>query len=678
MKIRQLLFFIVVLAGFFSCEDVELLDTTNPSVVVTYPFTLSVVSEIVSITCAAADNDSLKKVILWIDGVETEIVDSLAPYVLPWNTIPYSDSSSHSITVIAHDMSGNIALSSPIQVVVDNSTAFPSPINILSVSYTDSEMLIKINQSIDLDFKGYLFLYSEIENGEKYLLSDTNFVQKDTTLTLTDFNPSISRWYWVKVFDIHGFSTLGEGYNVTDEIPNPVKLYPISYEDNSLLIRWNSTGESDFSSYAIYESEHYDMKDSVLIYDSIDRLDTSFNYSNIENNTYKYYQIMVNDYWQLYSLSNIKIGNSWTRFSKSYGDQNFDYGRSVIQTENEDYIFLGYNSALGNSANNISLKKTDSHGDIIWEQDMNFSQTDKAYNLISTSDGSYIIVGQSTSISNGSSDVLLLKTNSFGIVEWNMHYGDDQDNIGQSVYQTLDDGFIICGHTVSPNTGFNYVYLLKVNADGEEEWSQSYGGEGHDYGYSVLQDLDSGYIIAGVSRSAGDSNGDGFLMKTDSNGNQLWFKTIGGSLAEIIYDVKPSTDGGFILIGHTSSYGNGANDAYLIKVNQVGEIQWSQTFGAAGTDYGRTVSQTSDGGYFIGGYSDSFGSGGFDPWWIKVDQNGNYEKDQVYIDNGDSRVFSGSQTLDGGFVMVGYTVPENQNHPDILLIKMDSQGRLFD
>ena len=134
-----------------------------------------------------ANNDSLKKVTLWINGIETNVVDSIAPYVLPWNTISYPDSSSHSITITAHDMSGNIAMSSPIQVLVDNRTAFPNPVNISSIIYTESEMVIKINPSIDDDFKGYLYLYSEIENGEKYLLSDTNFVQKDTILTLTNF-----------------------------------------------------------------------------------------------------------------------------------------------------------------------------------------------------------------------------------------------------------------------------------------------------------------------------------------------------------------------------------------------------------------------------------------------------------------------------------------------------------
>ena len=678
MRKRICILFLICFYCFFSCEDVEEVDNTSPSVTITYPFNLSVVSEVLNITCAATDNDSLKKIILFIDGEETDIIDSIAPFVLSWNTFSYIDSSSHSITLEAHDMSGNTAYSTPIQVIVDNSEAFPKAVNIVSISYTDTEMMIKINQSLDIDFKGYIFLYSEIENGEKYLLNDTNFVQKDTILYLTDFNPSIPRWYWVKVVDIYDLSTLGDGYYVQDKDPEPVSLYPISFEDNSFIVSWSKTSDIDFGSYLIFESEYSDMRDSILIYDSIDSSDTSFIYNNIEIDKYKYYQIMVQDYWGLNSLSNIKIGSSWTRFLKSYGDQNYDYGRSIVQAGNGDYIILGYNSLLGNAANNISLKRLDNEGEVIWENDINLSQTDKGYDLLSISDGDLIIVGQRTSISNGSSDILLMRTNSFGTVEWEYEYGTAQDDIGSSIYQTIDGGFIICGQTVSPNTGFNHVYLLKVNSDGIEEWDRSFGGEGDDNGYAVLQTLDGGYIISGVTRSHGDSNGDGFLMKTDSDGNQLWYKSYGGNLTEIIYDVQSTNDGGFILIGHTNSYGSGANDAYVIKVNSFGEPEWSQTLGSDGTDSGRSGSQTLDGGYFISGYSDSYGNGGFDSWWIKIDQDGNYERDETYGGSGDDRTFSGIQTIDGGYAMVGYTKSNSQNIPDIFVIKMDSRGKVFD
>ena len=125
---------------------------------------------------------------------------------------------------------------------------------------------------------------------------------------------------------------------------------------------------------------------------------------------------------------------------------------------------------------------------------MNLSQTDKGYSLISTIDEDLIILGEKTSVVNGSSDISLIRTNSFGTIEWELEYGTDEDEIGRSIEQTVDGGFIISGQTVSPNTGFNFVYLLKINSQGVEEWEKSYGGEGDDIAYSVMQDVDGGYL----------------------------------------------------------------------------------------------------------------------------------------------------------------------------------------
>ena len=662
----------------FSCEDKEKVDTTNPSVTITYPFNLSVVSEIVPISCAAADNDSIKKVVLWINGVETETIDSIAPYILNWNTLSYADSSSHSITIVAHDLSGNISISTPIQVIVDNRTAFPNPINVKSISYTDTEMTIRINQSKELDFRGYIFLFSEIENGEKFSLSDTIFSRKDTTLFLSEFNPSIPRWYWLKVIDNYGLSTTGEGYLVHDANPLPVNLYSVQYLETDFLIKWTKTKDIDFKSYQVFESDYSDMSDSILIFDSIDSTDTTFWHENTTENRYKYYRVTLQDYWGLQSHSNTKCGSSWVRFYKTYGNQNYDFGRSIIQTENGDYIALGYTSILGNSANNIMLKRINSIGELIWEQEMNFSQTDKGNSLISIEGEDLIILGERTSVVNGSSDISLVRTNSFGTIEWELEFGTNQDEIGRSIKQTIDGGFIVSGQTVSPNTGFNYVYLLKINSQGIEQWEKSYGGEGDDIAYSVIQDIDGGYIVAGVTRSNGDSDGDGFLMKTDTDGNQIWYKTYGGNQTDIFYEVNSTNDGGFLLVGQTNSYGNGANDAFLVKVSSNGDTEWTQTFGSTGTDYARSGSQTIDGGYFFTGYSDSYGEGGFDVWWVKIDQNGNFERDGVYGYGSDDRAYSGIQTIDGGYVITGFTKSNNQNIPDLLIIKIDSRGNVFD
>ena len=167
-------------------------------------------------------------------------------------------------------------------------------------------------------------------------------------------------------------------------------------------------------------------------------------------------------------------------------------------------------------------------------------------------------------------------------------------------------------------------------------------------------------------------------MKTDTDGNQIWYKTYGGNQTDIFYEVSSTNDDGFLLVGQTNSYGNGANDAYLVKVSSNGDTEWTKTFGSTGTDYAMSGSQSTDGGYFFTGYSDSYGGGGFDAWWGKIDQNGNFERDGVYGFGSDDRAYSGMQTIDGGYVMTGYSKSNNQNIPDLLIIKIDSRGNAFD
>ena len=236
-------------------------------------------------------------------------------------------------------------------------------------------------------------------------------------------------------------------------------------------------------------------------------------------------------------------------------------------------------------------------GDQEWIKSITFSATDRGNAVTEGSDGGYIVVGNTISENDGSQDVLLFKTDGIGTVEWHQAYGTNQDEIGNSVYPAADGGYIICGQAVSANTGFNFAYLIKVDGSGNESWSRTFGADANDYGYSVIQANDGGYAIAGMTRSSGDSDGDAWLIKTDVDGYEEWSQTYGGDGTESGRAIQQTVDGGFILLGHTNSFGNGNNDAFLVKTDAAGNQQWSQTYGGAATDHGRSVDQTDDGGY---------------------------------------------------------------------------------
>ncbi|NQS97598.1 MAG: right-handed parallel beta-helix repeat-containing protein, partial [candidate division Zixibacteria bacterium] len=203
--------------------------------------------------------------------------------------------------------------------------------------------------------------------------------------------------------------------------------------------------------------------------------------------------------------------------------------------------------------------------------------------------------------------------------QWWQTFGGSSGDVGKSVQQTSDGGYIIAGYTYSYGAGYADVYLIKTDANGNETWSQTFGGSESDRGNSVQQTADGGYVIAGYTSSYGAGGNDVYLIKTDENGNETWSQTIGGSDFEKAYSVQQTADGGYIIAGYTSSYGAGGYDAYLIKTDTSGNEQWSQTFGGSDNDFGYSVQQTSDGGYIITGRTESYGAGSYDVYLIRVD-----------------------------------------------------------
>jgi hypothetical protein len=199
---------------------------------------------------------------------------------------------------------------------------------------------------------------------------------------------------------------------------------------------------------------------------------------------------------------------------------------------------------------------------------------------------------------------------------------------GMSVQQTADSGYVIAGYYSPfdrPGGGPHDVLLMKANAQGDSLWTKVYGGSNYDEGYSVQQTDDGGYIITGYAGSFGEGDRDVYLVKTDSLGNTLWTRTYGGTYNEAGNSVEQTTDGGYIIAGWTYSFSAGTPDSgnvYLIKTNSSGNTLWTRTFGGTGEDQGRSVQQTVDGGYIIAGYTYSFGAGGADVYLIKTDSLG--------------------------------------------------------
>jgi hypothetical protein len=236
------------------------------------------------------------------------------------------------------------------------------------------------------------------------------------------------------------------------------------------------------------------------------------------------------------------------------------------------------------------------------------------------------------------------------------------------VSQTDDEGFIITGRTSSYGAGSSDVWLIKTDALGNEEWNKTFGGSGSDYAYSIAQTSNNGFIITGFTSSFGAGDHDVWLIKTDELGNEEWSKTFGDSLDDRGESVSLTNDGGFIVVGYTASYGY---NVWLIKTDALGNEEWNRTFGGSSVDFGNSVSQTNDGGFIITGWTASYGH---DVWLIKTDAFGNEEWNKTFDGNSKDEGESVSQTNDGGFIIIGSTGLQEASGSDIWLIKTDAFG----
>ena len=194
--------------------------------------------------------------------------------------------------------------------------------------------------------------------------------------------------------------------------------------------------------------------------------------------------------------------------------------------------------------------------------------------------------------------------------------------MGNSVQQTSDGGFIITGETLSYGAGYDDIWLIKTDSMGNKEWDRTFGRSGRDYADSVQQTNDGGYVIAGETRSHGADYIDVWLIKTDSRGNKEWDRTFGGSESDWGNSAKQTYDGVFIITGGTESYGAGESDVWLIKTGSMGNTAWDRTFGGSDSDWGNSVEQTSNGGSSSQAGLISCGAGESDVWLIKTDFEG--------------------------------------------------------
>jgi hypothetical protein len=300
---------------------------------------------------------------------------------------------------------------------------------------------------------------------------------------------------------------------------------------------------------------------------------------------------------------------------------------------------------------------------------------DRGRGIAQTFDKGYIVCGPTSSYGMGNTDMYLLKIDSTGKYQWQNTFGGINIENSFSVKQTRDSGFVICGFTNSSGNGGYDACLVKTDPAGNLQWQKTFGGTDWDFGYWAEQAKDGGYILAGETFSYGN-NSQAYLVKTNSAGDTLWTRTFGGTNEEAVYEVHQTLDSGYILAGYTKSYGAGNADFYLIKTDSNGDTLWTRTFGSPSEDLCNSVALCADGGFLLGGHS--FLQGGKKFRFLKTDSDGTVLVSKVDTPSTGNRSISRiRETNDGNVVMLANADFGGLGGQEIHLIKYDIGGAWF-
>ena len=397
-------------------------------------------------------------------------------------------------------------------------------------------------------------------------------------------------------------------------------------------------------------------------------------------------------------------------WQNTIGGYNDDYLTSISPTSDGGYILGGdsYSGSNGDKNENkfgesdYWIVKLDGSGNIIWQNTIGGSSIETLKFIQQTGDGGYILGGFSLSgISgdktesniDGSYDYWILKLDGSGNIIWQNTIGGNQNDKANCIVQTSDGGYLVGGESESgisgdkteSSIGNDDYWLVKLDSTGNILWQNTIGGSSFDGLYSIDQTTDNGYILGGYSISgiSGDKTEnsiggsyDYWVLKLDASGNIVWQNTIGGSASDKLKKIMQTSDGGFIVGGTSASdisfdktedsYGD---DYWVLKLDASGNVVWQNTINALSADILNDLLQTSDGGYIVGGSSISLagydksesriGPSTFNDYWIiKLDLEGSIVWENTIGGNKADDFKSLQECVDGGYILAGSSLSE--------------------
>jgi predicted secreted protein len=366
--------------------------------------------------------------------------------------------------------------------------------------------------------------------------------------------------------------------------------------------------------------------------------------------------------------------SSW---ANTYGGTEDEDAFWVQQTSDRGFIVGGTTASFGVSGQDFWIVKLNSDGKIQWQRAYGGGGNDALFSGQQTSDGGYIAAGLTESFGAGMRDFWVLKLDDDGDIEWqNAYGGSNNDGPASAIQQTSDGGYITGGFTYSFGEGGDLL-VLKLDALGNIEWQKNYGGTSVERRVqNIRQTSDSGFILTSTTTTTDVTPSSAWVLKLEDDGDIQWQKAYSDAEASIdVEDIQLTNDGGYIVLAERYvPLGPLGQDFWVLKLEDDGDIQWQKAYGGTGNDDAQPIRQTSDGGYIMGGSTQSFGVTGEDFWIVKLYSDGNIQWEKTYGGSRDDEAISLVQTSDGGYIAAGGTDSFGTEDKDFWVLRLNEDG----
>jgi len=309
---------------------------------------------------------------------------------------------------------------------------------------------------------------------------------------------------------------------------------------------------------------------------------------------------------------------------------------------------------------------------LIWEKTYGGTGDDRAFYLAKAKDG-YLVVGSSSSQISNLTVAWALRLDSKGDAVWNKTYPEASGSELRYVVNAGED-FLLVGNVFLPS-GDQNGYVVKIDGEGNPLWTLTVGGDKVDKLFSAAKTSDGGFILVGLTSSWGAGGSDAWIVKIDGNGEVLWNETHGGKLEDTARGIAVSNDNGFLVVGYTNSFGHGDYDFLLLKINENGTFLWNRTYGGPASDKAIAVAQ-SDAGFIVVGETQSQGAGNVDAWIMSVDSSGQQLWERTLGGANFDTASCIAPTEDGSFLVGGFTFSFGSGMRDFWISKIEQDGRV--